>query len=155
MLKESAKMNNKLTLLVAILALAMVLPACGGKKVQKTEGVTGKVTLDGAPLAKCTVYFVPEGEGTQAVGTTDDAGVYTLQTVLGAAGAGTTPGAYKVFFKHEVEVTPEVKNADGEVEKEAVMKVDLPAKYLKAETSGCTAQVAKGKNEFNFDLTSK
>ena len=43
-------MNNKLTLLVVLLALTMVLPACGGKKVQKTEGVTGKVTLDGRDI---------------------------------------------------------------------------------------------------------
>ncbi len=148
-------MNNKLTLLVVLLALTMVLPACGGKKVQKTEGVTGKVTRDGSPREKCTVYFVPDGEGSQAVGMTDASGVYKLQTVLGAADAGTTPGSYKVFFSHEVEVTPEVKNAEGEVEKEAVMKSDLPAKYTKADTSGFTAQVVKGSNTFDFDLTSK
>ncbi|MBR0226449.1 MAG: hypothetical protein IJL92_10365 [Thermoguttaceae bacterium] len=147
-------MNKKFMLLIAVLAILVVVPACG-KKVMKTEAVSGKVTLDGAPLAQCYVYFVPDGEGDSGVAITNDAGEYKLQTLKGAADAGTTPGNYKVYFTHDVVVSPAETNADGETVKDEVTKNDLPAKYLKPETSGFTAQVVKGKNTFDFDLSSK
>lgn len=153
---KEKQMNKLLTLMVAALSCALLLPGCGGKKTLKTEGVTGTVTLDGTPLAQCFVYFVPDGtDGNQAVGVTNDAGQYALQTSQGAAGAGTTPGNYKVFFSHEVVVQPAETNSDNEVVKEEVTKSDLPEKYLKAETSGFTANVVKGDNTFDFALTSK
>lgn len=148
-------MNKKMMLVVAALSFMLVLPACGGKKAMKTESVTGKVTLDGAPLAQATVYFSPVADGASAVGITNDAGEYKLQTAQGAADAGTTPGSYKVFFTHETVVSPEQKNADGEVTKEEVTKSDIPAKYNSPDTSGFTADVVKGKNTFDFDLSSK
>ena len=147
-------MNKKLLALCVALAVAVLFPACG-KNVLKTEPVTGTITLDGAPLANCVVYFTPNGEGSQGVGRTDDKGVYTLQTAQGAAGAGTTPGSYKVHFTCEEIVSPEELDAEGNTIKEEVVKSVLPAKYNSAETSGFTADVVKGKNTIDFALESK
>ena len=147
-------MNKKLLALCVALAVAVLFPACG-KNVLKTEPVTGTITLDGAPLANCVVYFTPSGEGSQGVGRTDDKGVYTLQTAQGAAGAGTTPGSYKVHFTCEEVVSPEELDAEGNTIKEEVVKSVLPAKYNNDDTSGFTAEVVKGKNTIDFALESK
>ena len=140
--------------MIAALAVAMLLPACG-KNVKKTEGVSGKVTLDGQPLANCNVFFSPEGQGDQAVGRTNEAGEYKAQTMQGAADAGTTPGTYKVFFSCLEVVTPEVTNDEGETIKEEVSKEVIPNKYRSAKTTEYTVEVKKGANVFDFDLTSK
>ena len=72
-------MKKKALFVVMFLALATVLPACGGKRDLKTESVTGTVTLDGAPLAQCSVFFIPQGKGNQTVAITNDIGEYDLK----------------------------------------------------------------------------
>ena len=147
-------MNRKLLLFASLVVCSLLFTACG-KDVLKTEKVEGTVTLDGAPLADCTVFFTAQGEGTNGVGRTDSQGKYKLQTVQGAADAGTTPGTYAVHFNCQVVVTPEETDSEGNVTKEEVTKSAIPAKYNDAKTSGFTATVQKGANTFDFDLTSK
>ena len=152
-------MKNKFLLFFALLGLLATVPACGGGAI-KTEGVTGVVTLDGEPLANATVYFTPaEGSSgaSQSVGTTNEAGEYKLQTLLGAADAGTTPGDYVVTIDCVDEVpTGDMKlNDDGDEVPETEEIQRVPARYLNASTSGLTATVVKGANTFNFDLTSE
>ncbi len=151
-------MKNKFFLLVAAAAVLTLVPACGPRPI-KTEGVTGVVTLDGAPLANATVTFVPtEGStGVAAAGVTNEKGEYKLQTLLGAADAGTTPGKYAVSFScyDEVETGETRTDEDGE-EVPITEEVNvLPTKYNDAATSGFEADVVDGKNTFNFDLTSE
>ena len=91
-------MRKSFALTLALVCAVTLLVGCG-KKVVKTEGVTGTITLDGAPLADCNVYFlaVEKGSGTlDSFAKTDASGNYKLQTMTGAANAGTTPGKYKV-----------------------------------------------------------
>lgn len=147
-------MNKNLLLFAALVACTLVFASCG-KSVLKTEAVEGTVTLDGAPLANCTVYFTAQGEGNSGVGRTGADGKYKLQTVQGAADAGTTPGNYTVHFSCIEVVSPEETNAEGETIKEEVTKSAIPAKYNDPKTSGFTASVQKGANTFDFDLTSK
>ena len=100
-------MNKRFLAVMALVAIIAILPSCG-KKVLKTDEVTGTVTLDGSPLKGCSVFFTPaDGNGAPAVGTTDASGVYKLQTALGAADAGTTPGTYSVTFQCIQIVEPE------------------------------------------------
>ena len=147
---------SKRSILLAMIALAtFVLPACNDGK-QKTEGVTGVVTFNGAPLPTATVTFSPKqgSEGTGAIGTTDDQGVYKLQTVLGKVGAGTTPGSYEVSIKCEKVVDPgQAPDEDGNGGRDEVVESVIPAKYGKTATSGLTAEVVSGNNTINFDLT--
>ncbi len=152
-------MKNKFLLFFALIGLLAAIPACGGGAI-KTEGVTGVVTLDGEPLPNATVYFTPVDKTSgaqQSVGRTNEAGEYKLQTLLGAADAGTTPGDYVVTIDcvDEVETGAMTTDDDGNdvPEMEEIQRV--PSRYLNGETSGLTATVVKGSNTFNFDLTSE
>jgi len=149
-------MKARYFLCFALLALLIAVPACG-KKTLKTENVTGVVTLDGSPLKDCTVTFVPaEGSsGVQSYGKTNASGEYKLQTMQGAADAGTTPGEYKVSFKcFETIETGTTTDDDGVEVPETESRSLLPEKYEDSKTSGFSASVVKGSNTFNFDLTS-
>ena len=151
-------MIKKFSVVLLLAILVAFVPACGSKKI-KTEGVTGKVTLDGQPLANATVFFTPaDGSGgNEASGMTDANGVYKLQTLLGAADAGTTPGKYLVSFTcfEEVDTGKTRTDEDG---KELPITEDrsvIPQKYNSFKTSGFEAEVVKGANTFDFDLQSK
>ena len=145
-------MKNFALCLVALSMLA-VLPACS--KAIKTEGVTGVITYNGEPLADATVKFIPtDSTGSQSYGKTNEKGEYKLQTLLGAADAGTTPGEYKVTVDciETVETGNMIEENDQEIEEMDVEYV-LPQKFGAPETSGLTATVAPGDNVINFDLT--
>ncbi|MBR2005432.1 MAG: carboxypeptidase regulatory-like domain-containing protein [Thermoguttaceae bacterium] len=145
-------MKNFALCLVALSMLA-VLPACS--KAIKTEGVTGVITYNGEPLADATVKFIPtDATGSQSYGKTNEKGEYKLQTLLGAADAGTTPGEYKVTVDCiETVETGNMIEENGEEKPETVAESLIPAKYNNAETYGLTATVAPGDNTINFDLT--
>ncbi|MBP3531290.1 MAG: carboxypeptidase regulatory-like domain-containing protein [Thermoguttaceae bacterium] len=145
-------MKNFALCLVALSMLA-VLPACS--KTIKTEGVTGVITYNGEPLADATVKFIPvDSTGSQSYGKTNEKGEYKLQTLLGAADAGTTPGEYKVTVDCiETVETGNMIEENGEEKEETIARSLIPAKYNNAETSGLTATVAPGDNTINFDLS--
>lgn len=74
----------------ALLAAAiLLLSGCGG---ETSHRVTGKVTLDGSPLADAIVSFVPEDDqGKILLARTDSQGNYAAQqsNSMGGAEAGT------------------------------------------------------------------
>ncbi|MBQ7813865.1 MAG: carboxypeptidase regulatory-like domain-containing protein [Thermoguttaceae bacterium] len=145
-------MKNFALCLVTLSMLA-VLPACS--KAIKTEGVTGVITYNGEPLANATVKFVPtDSTGSQSYGKTNEKGEYKLQTLLGAADAGTTPGEYKVTVDcvQNVPTGNMIQENGAEIEEMDVESV-IPKTYSNPETSGLTATVAPGDNTINFDLT--
>jgi len=155
-------------LFVTILT-TLVLAGCGGSKLA-TVKVTGTVTFDGQPLEGASISFTPqtEGQGHPGYAITDSKGEYKLQTMLGAAGAGTTPGVYLVAItcveKPEVVVPTQTytgASGPGPGESGGTMGPPPPAKSLIPEwygnvnTSGLTATVEKKKNNvIDFDLTS-
>ena len=100
----------------------------------------GTVTLDGKPLPKAVVTFVPVGGGRQSSGVTDAEGV------INCGFSGDRMGAR--LGKHKVRIfTSGTEETAGTHEKERV-----PAKYNANTTLEC--EVAGGDNEFNFDLSS-
>lgn len=77
-------------LLGAVLLSGM---ACDG--AGKTVKVSGRVTLDGQPLAGATVVFNPaDGQGNSAAGRTDADGEFRLTTF--GTDDGALPGDYKI-----------------------------------------------------------
>ena len=144
---------KKFALGLVALAMLAVLPACS--KAIKTEGVTGVITYNGEPLADATVKFIPtDATGSQSYGKTNEKGEYKLQTLLGAADAGTTPGEYKVTVDCiETYETGNMIQENGEEKPETKARSIIPEQYNNAETSGLTATVVAGDNTFNFDLT--
>jgi hypothetical protein len=78
----------------SFLAAVLVTSAgCGGGS--KPVKVEGTVTLDGKPLPRATVSFMPVGEGRAASGETDADGIFRLTTFRTNDGA--LPGEYKVI----------------------------------------------------------
>ena len=83
---------------------------CGGGA--GTVPVQGVVRLDGQPLKRASVQFVPEDSGRDATATTDEQGRFVLSTFNPRDGA--LPGKYKVVVTPSAPVqdAPAAKSAD-------------------------------------------
>jgi hypothetical protein len=116
---------------------------CDSGKFQ-TAPVTGSVTLDGAPVTRGAVMFVPEA-GRAARGVIQSDGTFTLTTYQDGDGALVGPHKVSVFFALD-----ETMSADE------MRKFRLPAKYAQPASSGLTCDVKSGEvNQVRLDLTSK
>ncbi len=115
---------------------------------------TGKVTLDGEPLAAAVVSFEDPANGTFSCGVTDGSGVYKLQ--LDSVKSGVTMGKKSVRISTATKIlgvnaaqdpneSPEGKPAP-EPEK-------VPEKFNKK--SELTTEVVSNQTEYNFELKSK
>ncbi|MBX6314854.1 MAG: hypothetical protein IRY99_18335 [Isosphaeraceae bacterium] len=130
--------------------VALAVAGCGGSSSDSLprEPVSGKVTLDGQPLAEGTIQFLPASEGqgmaTASGGMIKD-GSYSVPR-----DTGPVPGTYKVMI---------FSSGGGKAEAEPGKGVTLPKELIppqyNAQTT-LTAEVKKGgDNTFNFDLKSK
>ena len=100
---------------------------------------------------------VNEASGHPASGRTDASGRYALQTVLGRAGAGTTPGTYKVVISRvelvntnqmELQIEGPPRPMQRPVER-------MPAKTANFNTTDLEVTVEnRRENVFDFSLTS-
>jgi hypothetical protein len=87
-----------------LVALVLFISGCGGG-AHKPVPVSGKVTLNGKPLADATLMFVPVTGGIgsanpppSSVGTTGEDGSYELVLNNNAKRKGAVPGKHKVFI---------------------------------------------------------
>jgi hypothetical protein len=137
--------------LVPLALLPLLAAGCGSSNV---VAVSGRVTLDGKPLANAHVGFQPlaqpgkvdAGGGSYAI--TDSDGRYSLRMVESDA-----PGA--VVGKHRVEIVLRGTGADDDTDRHGKPpKPPLPARYN--QESKLTFDVpAAGTKEANFELESK
>jgi hypothetical protein len=137
-------------------ALFIALASGCGKAPPAIVPATGVIRLDGQPLKKVAVRFVPKTEdGPQsiAIGVTDDSGRYTL-TCKGKPGAYI--GEYHVVVT-EAELPALPKDEKGHPQVAAYFQSlggrPLPEKYANVITSPLTADVQPGRAEYDFDLT--
>jgi hypothetical protein len=140
--------------LTASLVLVL-LAGCGGGDGDDLprEAVSGKVALDGQPLAEGAIQFLPEG-GPDAKGPTVSGGAVIKGGAYDISRAkGLTPGKYKVAITSAAPAdAPAADAAPGPAPKPAAEKI--PAKYNASST--LTAEVKSGGgNTFDFDLSSK
>jgi hypothetical protein len=141
----------------AVAALIVLLSAAGcGDGVGKTYSVSGKVTIDGAPLKgkSATVMFVPirdKGNSTtfEPGGTIDSSGNYTLYT-KGQRGA--PAGWYKVVVTGVSEEPPE---ATVPLTKRPAPKSLVPARYGQASTTPLEVEVVASPASGAYDLDLK
>lgn len=78
-----------------LLLLCSLLSGCGDDGLVQLQGT---VMLDGQPLRNATVHFIAQDpEGRDALGSTDDEGVFRLSTFEPDDGA--LPGNYKVTVR--------------------------------------------------------
>jgi hypothetical protein len=118
----------------------------------KYAPVTGKVTMDGKPLAKVSVMFSPlpkpgsDIAGNTAGGVTDENGQYTLKT--STPDGGLKDGAQ--VGKHKVRISLQETRGEGD---RSVTREKLPKKYNEQTT--LTADVTAGGPPIDFPLTSR
>ncbi|MDX1945912.1 MAG: carboxypeptidase regulatory-like domain-containing protein [Pirellulaceae bacterium] len=130
---------------VLLLALATCLAGC--EQTDANLGlVSGRVTLDGEPLAAALVVFSPvEQGGSQSLGKTDADGKYVLNFAPGLSGAQ--------LGRHTISITtfePAAPDADPPI---AGSPERVPAKYnLKTEL---VREVQPGENTHDFELAAR
>lgn len=144
---------------LGVLALAA---GCGGsaapeKALPTTVPVSGVVTLDGKPLQKAAIRFVPRGEtkGVDCYGFTDDTGRYELTQLRG--GAGAPPGEYTVAFSQfaKPDGTPVGIGPNDPPPADQGAFESLPTRLSNPTESKIVAQVPQGGGELKFDLKSR
>lgn len=131
-------------------ALAAILACgCGGDGLERAA-VAGKVTLDGKPLEKGTIQFMPrDGDSRGAAWGEIVAGSYAIP-----ASDGPAPGSYDVAIAPHVEdegaAPAEQPEVPGDPPAEAIdgpSVVYTPSTPLQADVS------TGGPNNFDFELT--
>ncbi|MES2788507.1 MAG: hypothetical protein V4719_02725 [Planctomycetota bacterium] len=116
------------------LALTVVLSGCGTQGDRPDLGyVTGKVTIDGAPLSGVIVAFLPDN-GRAALGLTNAEGEYELEYL---DGKGCKVGPNTMGLSVPTGGSPSHA---------------IPKKYQ--DKSDVKVDVQPGANTFDFDLTS-
>lgn len=154
MVKPSSNLAlSQLAMTAAIGSLVLLCGCSSGGYRGPTGTVSGKVTLDGAPVPQgCVVSFVsPAGHVGSAV--VDADGKYQL---------GTKDNPNIPVATYNVAVSPpaqQMSQADydkymsgGAAAKTAAPSV-IPEKYTATATSGLTKEVKQGPNTINIELT--
>jgi hypothetical protein len=122
----------------AAAATVAALSGCGSSPRMGT--VSGKVTLQGQPLAAGTVQFTNEKLGAGASGVLDATGTYRVETPLPTG-------------QYEVMILPPPPPAPHEMNKAATLpRSSIPAKFQNPKTSGLTATLQEGANSADFAL---
>ena len=130
-----------------LIILSTATLGCG----DRLATVTGHVTLDGEPLAggpelRGIVQFNPAGgSGVTATAYLDAEGKYRLAT---GSQDGIMPGPYEVA----ISATRIIYGQPGEAPSGRPVTL---RRYAKAKDSGFTADVAPGRNTFDFELHSE
>lgn len=139
--------RSRLPRAAAAAATCLLLVGCG----DGLSEVAGTVSLDGEPIrgggdTRCTVTFTPtSGVGATPSGIVDKSGKFELGT---GAADGVQPGEYLVSISASQLVGP----ADTGMARSG--KPLTPRAYASPTTSGLTASVKPGANQFDFALTS-
>ena len=127
----SSRTGSRRHISLAIALAWVATSGCGGgdEGREPTVRVSGTLTVDGKPVSKGTVHFVPE-KGSPATGIVQD-GKFTLTTY--ADGDGVIPGKNRV----SVEVVEEVPTKDGDTTAKSL----IPAKFARPDESGLQLEV--------------
>lgn len=136
---------------VAVGLLAAPLVGCRGGDALPMAKTGGTVTLDGVPLTKGSVRFMPDNSkgtrGPMATGQIGSDGKFVLMTA--APGDGAQVGSYKVVVSCWEETPFDPKNPKASPPPKSL----IPERYADERTSGLTAEVKSGgPNEFTFNL---
>jgi hypothetical protein len=125
----------------------MSFTAAGCGSSGPNERVHGKVTLNGAPVAKGVISLAPVESGPSAAGEIVD-GQYDI-----GPEKGPLPGRYKVSISGMIGTGKQEKDPDtGETWE--VMRESIPERY-NSRTELIMEVKADGDNEFDYALSSK
>lgn len=124
--------------------VALLFTGCGSGGPEIAH-VSGRVTMDGKPLANATVVFIPEN-GRPAGARTDADGKYVLNFTEGRRGAMPGKNTIRITTLRDADQDETGKSIPGSPE-------TIPAKYNAASTLEFTVEPKK-RNVANFDLKS-
>jgi hypothetical protein len=143
---------------VAVCTLLVALPCGCGKSPPEIVQAEGTVRLDGKPLNKARVVFIPQGEvgpEYRAAGLTDETGRYRL-TCNGQPGA--CAGENRVLVL-ESDIPKELRGESLEVQarlvkyQESLGNRPIPAQYGTVAQSPLKVTVKAGQTDYPLDLT--
>lgn len=135
--------------IVAGLMLLGVVGCSGAPEKPKVYAVTGKVTVQGAPLEGALISFVPVGAGDGASATLASGGSYTLMALDGRPGC--PPGKYKVVLRPSAEaMQAAMKGMTGPGGPKVDSKV--PPTYSDAATSPKEVEVKEQANVIDIAI---
>jgi hypothetical protein len=127
------------------LSLALFVSGCGGGGSDlELEGVSGTITLDGAPLTDARVIFTPKEGGRPAFGMTDEDGYYELEYT--STSEGTPPGEYVVAIRTYMEPIEDPETGS--------MSEPVPERVPNTYHSPSTLAVTVPGGEYDFALDS-
>jgi len=133
---------------------------CGGTNFGPMGSVSGKLTMDGAPLdAGTQVLFMQMEKGYAAFGQADAEGNYRLKWMREGQTFTEVPvGTYKILIQPPATQNVEELDADamlagGDEDLEPATAV-FPAKYQQHATSGLEFTVSEGANAHDINLDS-
>lgn len=142
---------------LSLVGIVLALPAAGcGKAKPATAPVSGRVLLDGKPVAGAAVMFEPVDGGVPARGSTGSDGGFRLSTFERDDGG--------LVGRHRVSISKFVTEgvAANELGLEAAPgapglqpKAALPTRYADPKSSGLEATVEAGGTTVEFTLESK
>lgn len=140
-------MKSQLSVLKATtlgLAASVFLAGCGGADGPPLGAVSGRVTLDGQPLANAVVKFQPaDAEGTYSAGRTDENGYYQLRFTRDRNGA--------LVGSHRVSVSTAAPDAEDDHGNPRPVPERIPVQYNVEST--LVHEVEAGSNDIDLDLS--
>lgn len=147
--QEKFSVFPRASLAFSLIAVGSLTCGCGGDNAGRLP-IKGQVTLDGQPLERGSIAFVPEeGKASFSAGATITQGAYEIDRAKGLP-----PGTYKVVINAVKKTGKKVSNpldANAPPHDEEVEAV--PEKYNKK--SALKADVKTDTRELDFSLTSR
>jgi hypothetical protein len=130
--------------------LLIILPGCGGVPLEYNDTVTGTVKLDGVPVPRVLVVFMPQCEGTlnparNSTGMTDNEGRFTLKCDNQKLGA--------VIGRHRVIIQIE-RPKDTRKRSMEEPGVSVPAVYASVTNSPLLFEITMERSVYDLDLNS-
>jgi hypothetical protein len=143
--KLAERANSLMKLAIGVACIAVACVGCGKPShQQEIATATGKVTLDGQPLASGYVVFVA-ANGRQSTGAIQPDGTFVMATY--EEGDGARVGTHPVI----VRPVPADEHKYG-----GPKPIPVPERYMNANTSGFTAEVKPGEDNYiELNLTTK
>jgi hypothetical protein len=135
-----------------------VLVGCGSgvkpEVVPPLHPVSGKVTLDGKPIDKVAVTFVPaeNNKGNGGSGSTDAEGRFNLKYRNGEDGI---PAGDYIMVCTKLTMPDGSPIPEGQTAADVMAVDQIPERYRKVDNPRNAVSVPEGGKEFVFDLKSK
>lgn len=133
-------------ILAACIGTLVVVAAEQPLQTPEIARITGRLTLEGKPLARHSVVFMEPSRGDLAFGVTDAEGRFFIDSWKGG---DMTPGRYRAYVRPP-RVNEDTANGEG-----PLMPAEYPDQYLDVSTTPLEYRIVIGDNRYDIDLPRK